>query len=437
MKKLLRSKILLLAAIGTMAGGLAIVNAVSGRKKSGGTAKYSATPVVATTLDETTSAVPQPPKDKTTGPKIKKAEPDKLTTTYTASTDSTPSQQNNFVKYFHAPKPRETQQQPEEVVELPEYYRHGSLRIINRQPENDAKSQGGPGESGNTSAGGIKGLISDTLGGLVNTSGQSSAPATTVTTTPAPYAARGRMLECELVMTVDSIVPNTPVIALVTQDLWWEGELVIPANTEVHGTATVDVGGERIVCGTSWYLVLRYPSSAWDKKELSLTGLALNQDVKLDGKEQEGLPDSWGISDGSLGLPGILIKAAGSERIRMLLAGALSEAGSALQDRFSDSNGNTQTSATPRNAALQAGSSLLLKEMERIEAEIAKTGMYVRVPAGKTFYLYVTQPIDLSTATKGIAPLASGQPQAAAILQGGMEQTNQALSMLQQGMQDQ
>lgn len=62
-------------------------------------------------------------------------------------------------------------------------------------------------------------------------------------TNPPPlglYAPAGRLIRCVLVNTVDSANIDTPIIALVTDDLWHDGRIVIPAGTEVHGKASID-----------------------------------------------------------------------------------------------------------------------------------------------------------------------------------------------------
>ena len=58
-------------------------------------------------------------------------------------------------------------------------------------------------------------------------------------------------------------------------------------------------------------------------------------------------------------------------------------------------------SAKPQNAALQGTSAVLNQYAQQILDSIKRDGFYVRVPAGKQFYLYVTQTIDLDKAQKG------------------------------------
>lgn len=86
------------------------------------------------------------------------------------------------------------------------------------------------------------------------------------------YAPAGRKLRCRLVNTVDSANIDTPIIALVTDDLWHDGRLIIPAGTEVHGKASVDRLRERIVASGAWTLV-------WQSgEELVVNGIALDRE---------------------------------------------------------------------------------------------------------------------------------------------------------------
>jgi hypothetical protein len=67
--------------------------------------------------------------------------------------------------------------------------------------------------------------------------------------------------------------------------------------------------------------------------------------------------------------------------------------------------GATQIAPTLGNAAIAAagaGTTALMNELaSRIRDEVSKRGVYVRVPAGKLFYLFVEQSIDPSRARMG------------------------------------
>ncbi len=60
----------------------------------------------------------------------------------------------------------------------------------------------------------------------------------------------------------------------------------------------------------------------------------------------------------------------------------------------------------PQNAALQGTSTVLNDYAKQIADSIKENGFYVRVPAGKQFYLYVTQTIDLDKARQGESTLS-------------------------------
>src|ERR1039457_1579258 len=69
------------------------------------------------------------------------------------------------------------------------------------------------------------------------------------------YAPYGRLIPCELIVTVDSSSIQTPIIGLITEDIYHDGRLIIPAGTEVHGTAQADRKRERIASNGGWTLV--------------------------------------------------------------------------------------------------------------------------------------------------------------------------------------
>jgi hypothetical protein len=201
------------------------------------------------------------------------------------------------------------------------------------------------------------------------------------------YAPFGRLIPCELIVTVDSARMRTPIIGLVTEDVYHLGRLVIPAGTEVHGTAQTDPTRERIASGSHWTLV-------WHNgEELSLNGVALDREQDPDGT-------GWGITDGSAGLRGRIIKSDNLAEIKLFAAAFLSGAAGALTERQQTVLGPIATQ-TVQNGSLQGAESVLGTYAQQILASIERDGFYVRVPAGKQFYLYVTQTIDQADAMVG------------------------------------
>ncbi len=204
----------------------------------------------------------------------------------------------------------------------------------------------------------------------------------------APY---GRLVPCELVVTVDSSSIDTPIIGLVTGDVWHQGKRIIPAGTEVHGRARVDRMRERIAAQGQWTFV-------WQTgEELSLPGLALD-------REQDSEGGAWGITDGSAGLRGQLLKSDDLAEIKLFAATFLSGAASGLKDRESTAFGS-QLAGTVKNAQIAGMQQVINGYAKQIYETIQREGFFVRVPAGKQFYVYVTQTIDKAKAVRGASSM--------------------------------
>jgi hypothetical protein len=209
------------------------------------------------------------------------------------------------------------------------------------------------------------------------------------------YAPFGRLLQCELVITVDSSSIDTPIVGLVTDDVWHNGRVIIPAGTEVHGTAKVDRVRERIASSGKWTLI-------WQTgEELTMSGLALD-------REKETAGDGWGITDGSAGLRGELLKSDDLAEIKLFAATFLSGAASGLTQTQQTIFG-TQTVPSLQNAPIMGAQQVLNTYAKQILDTIERDGFYVRVAAGKQFYLYVTQTIDKSKAVIGGTRLTAVQ----------------------------
>jgi hypothetical protein len=171
--------------------------------------------------------------------------------------------------------------------------------------------------------------------------GKTVVPAVNLSTDSAPY---GRLIKCKLVITVDSSSMDTPIIGLVTEDVYNSyGDLIIPAGSEVHGTAQPDRVRERIGSNDRWIIVLDTP----DEEELTLSGRALDQDVAPDGQ-------SWGLTDGSAGLRGTIITSDKFAELKIFAATFLAAGVQGLESTgVNDFTGTETYQNTPRNAALQ------------------------------------------------------------------------------------
>jgi hypothetical protein len=209
----------------------------------------------------------------------------------------------------------------------------------------------------------------------------------------ADFAPFGRLIPCELVITVDSSSIQTPIIGLVTEDIFHHGQLIIPAGTEVHGRAQVDRARERIASNGRWNLV-------WQNgQELSVSGLALDHERDTD-------TGTWGITDGSAGLRGKLLKTDNLAEVKLYVAALLSGAAEAFTDKQISPFGSFALPSL-ENAPLQGAQSVLDRYAQQILQAIERDGFYVRVPAGKQFYLYITQTVDEDDAKIGGTSTAS------------------------------
>ena len=209
---------------------------------------------------------------------------------------------------------------------------------------------------------------------------------------PAPpklTAPFGRLIPCETVVALESNRLETPVIGLVTEDVWHDGRLVIPAGAEVHGRAALDRTRERLAAQGAWRIVWRTPD-ADNGTELPVTGLALD-------REFDAATGQWGEHDGSAGLRGEIIKTSDDRELKLFAATFLATATAALQDTRSVAGligDSAVPAATARNATLAGTGAVLREYAQQLRDAVARDGFYLRVPAGKPFYLYVTQTLD-------------------------------------------
>jgi hypothetical protein len=221
-----------------------------------------------------------------------------------------------------------------------------------------------------------------------------STEANAVSKTYAPY---GRLIPCETVITLESSRLDTPVIGLVTEDVWHDGRLVIPAGTEVHGRAAVDRARERIAASGPWVVVWR-DGSPLNGTELMLNGIALD-------REKGDSSGEFGLRDGSAGLLGTLVKTDDWQEIKLFASTFLAGAATGLQQLQNQGTAFGNLGQIPvasgRNAALQGTADVLNAYAKQIQEAIARDGFFVRVPAGKQFYLYVTETIDQAKGTRG------------------------------------
>lgn len=225
------------------------------------------------------------------------------------------------------------------------------------------------------------------------------APVKYVPQLPAVFAPRGLLIKAALVITVDSSSLETPLLALVTEDVYWNNKLIVPAGTQVQAEASEGRTRDRIEVKGAFTFV-------WaDGREYNINGTAL---------DHERLPDgSYGLTDGSAGIRGQIIKNDQYAELKIMVAEALSGIMNNQQSQFQTIGGLVPDN-TNRNSALGGGSSAASAYSQLLTKKLDKDLDYVRVAAGTQFYIYtrdVFEPHLASIAglTQGGKPTTSWQ----------------------------
>jgi Bacterial conjugation TrbI-like protein len=210
------------------------------------------------------------------------------------------------------------------------------------------------------------------------------------------YAPYGRLIKCQLIITVDSSNLDTPIIGLVTEDVSHDGRLVIPAGTEVHGKARKARTRDRIGSENDWILVLRGKNPGFrNGEELAVHGIALDMEEVQEGAK-------WGITDGSAGMRGDVLKTDDFQEIKLFAATAVSGLARGVQTQtVAPATGAVITTGSARNALFEGAGTVADRYAQMILDSIERDGYFVRVPAGKQFYLYVTETLDENAAKVG------------------------------------
>lgn len=211
---------------------------------------------------------------------------------------------------------------------------------------------------------------------------------------PEKFMPFGTLLKCKLVNTIDSANLETPVIAVLLEDVWQNGKKVIPANTLVHGTARAGRLRDRVNASGTWRFVWQ------DGRELAFNGVALDREYEHD-------IDGYGITDGSGGIKGRLMATDDLQELKVLASAALSGFARGTQDRTQTALGTTITGSVSNGVREGVGDVFDLYAKRTLK-NIEENGYFVRVAAGKEFYVYVLESVDPQKAS--VAGVKSPQP---------------------------
>lgn len=249
---------------------------------------------------------------------------------------------------------------------------------------------GQSGQTGNIGAIG-KQVVQDSMGavgGAVSSASDKVAGAPKAAARPVRFVPYGRPIKCELVFTIDSTMEETPLIGLVVEPVYNNGKLVIQAGTEIHGIARPDRQRDRIFSGKDFFMIFPRESGRPNGRQLHVHGRV------LDRIEPDANGMTWGITDGSYGLQGTVIRTNNEAEIKQFAATALGAIAASLQEKQGTAFGGEITKATPKNAALQGLASSMDLMTKKISEEIDRNGVFIRIPGGKQFYFYPEQTID-------------------------------------------
>ena len=213
----------------------------------------------------------------------------------------------------------------------------------------------------------------------------------------APY---GRLIACKMVNTVESGDTDTPLIAVVIEDLWWinakgEKKLIIPAGTEVYGTVNgAKPMRNRLTTGNNFILVWQATSNMVGF-ELQLKGVALEKSTHPENRMLAA------ITDMSAGIPGQVMS---NENLSKFLVYTLAfgqglAQGYQTNEVYTDSGVTITTQdGTTKNAMARGAETLAQVMLQDVSQMIAKESYYIRVPSGTEFYIFVHQVINLDDA---------------------------------------
>jgi hypothetical protein len=204
---------------------------------------------------------------------------------------------------------------------------------------------------------------------------------------PREFAPRGTLVQCQLVLTLDSSSLQTPVLGMVTKNVYHDGKLIIPAGTEVHGFARTGRTRDRIEANGTWTFVWE------DGREFRIGGIALDREANPDG-------EGWGISDGSAGIRGKVTKADDYQELKLMLATFISGVAKSSKETSQTIFGS-QPDNTMGNAALEGVSDVGQQYARMLLKQIEEEGYFVRVAAGTEFYIYLLGVFEPQLASVG------------------------------------
>ena len=217
---------------------------------------------------------------------------------------------------------------------------------------------------------------------------QAVAPAPTPTLAPpqvkdvSAWLPPGIFIPCALVNTVESSHINTPVVGEVIRDVVQKNNgvshVIVPAGTLVNSFAQSGAVRDRIEVAGTWAFV--YP----DGRQLKVRGIACD-------READPANQQFGIEDGSAGLQGEIVESDHWVNAKAFIALLMT---AAMQTGTAVATSTLQAAHTTGVTALPDTTPILAKYVDQLLNGETGDGRFVRVRAGKEFYVYPTETIE-------------------------------------------
>ncbi|MCP4653462.1 MAG: TrbI/VirB10 family protein [Candidatus Omnitrophica bacterium] len=180
----------------------------------------------------------------------------------------------------------------------------------------------------------------------------------------------GSAVKCLLIYNIISNNFNSPVVAQVWEDFYFNEKLLFPFGTRIYGTAAPGKQRDRIV--------VKFHSAVFqDGKTVNINGLGLSK-------------------DGSAGLRGTIVDNRNKKLLVEMATNFLAAFALSMQDTYtSQLTGAKEVMSTSRNAILEGIASTMEKEAQRVQQQILKSDGYAIVVAGSALMVYFEREADV------------------------------------------
>lgn len=181
----------------------------------------------------------------------------------------------------------------------------------------------------------------------------------------------GSMVKCILIHNIVTNNFNSPVIAQVWEDFYFDGELLLPFGTRIYGTAFAGRQRDRIT-------VQFHNIVFQDGKTLKINAIGLSK-------------------DGSGGLTGTVIDNRNKKIFVQMAVNFLSGLALGLQQTATNAvTGLSEVQGNSRNAILNGVANTFENEAKRIQKEVEDAKGYAVVLAGNEFVVYFEKESDVN-----------------------------------------